>query len=165
MSSIKCELLLIVLLATQSLRANLPTAVMQLRDFAYSPGVPSYPSYHELGEYLTQYAAHFGINKVVRFHSTVTKVSKTEDRQQWKVEVQSGGPSYNDEPSVTELFDNLVICNGHYSKPFYVPITGIEHFRGEVMHSQKYRTPHRFVGKVRDRQLQHFVTKGNPHDV
>lgn len=132
-------------LVWQSLRTNLPTAIMQLRDFPYPMGVPSYPASAEVREYLAQYAAHFGIDKVVRFHSTVTQAVKTEDGQRWRVSVRSAGAVDNE---ITELFDCLVVCNGHYSKPYCVPITGVEHFRGEVMHSQAYRTPDRFAGKV-----------------
>jgi cation diffusion facilitator CzcD-associated flavoprotein CzcO len=132
-------------LVRQSLRINLPTAIMQLRDFPYPLGVPSYPTSVEVREYLAQYATHFGIDKVVRFHSTVSKVSKAKDGQQWRVSVRSTD-AVGDE--IMELFDYLVVCNGHYSKPYYVPIAGIEHFRGEVMHSQAYRTPDRFAGKV-----------------
>ena len=47
----------------------------------------------------------------------------------------------------TEIFDALMVCNGHYSVPFIPHFDGIEKFQGQQMHSHDYRKADQFKGK------------------
>lgn len=50
------------------------------------------------------------------------------------------------------VFDRIFICNGHYTKPQYPRIDGMELFQGCKMHSHIYREPQKFKGKFCNRQ-------------
>lgn len=65
----------------------------------------------------------------------------------------AGGAAYApDGPAVvstehTELFDALLICNGHYTEPNVPDILGAAGFPGVLMHSHNYRRADRFRGQ------------------
>lgn len=47
-----------------------------------------------------------------------------------------------------EYFDRIFVCNGHYTKPQYPDIPGMDIYRGLQMHSHLYRSAERFQGKL-----------------
>ncbi|KAG1708230.1 hypothetical protein DVH05_024913 [Phytophthora capsici] len=119
----------------KSLHTNLPTSIMQLKDFPFKAGVPSYPSHSDVLEYLQNYAKHFIVDEFVRTDTKVTAVKK-------KISVES-----KDKGSYDEEFDRLVVANGHFNKAWQAPIKGIENFPGVVSHARSYRTPEPYQNK------------------
>lgn len=126
----------------KSLHTNLPTTIMQLKEFPFQKGVPSFPSHVDVLTYLQNYSKHYEVDKFVRLNSSVTSLSKVAEH--WKVGVTS-----KEKGDYEEAFDRVVVCNGHFSKPSLATIKGIEHFKGVVSHSRSYRTPGHYKGKVR----------------
>ncbi|POM77811.1 Flavin-binding monooxygenase-like protein [Phytophthora palmivora] len=124
----------------KSLHTNLPTAIMQLKEFPFQKGVPSFPSHTDVLTYLHNYSKHFEVDNYVRLNSVVTSLSK--ESGQWKIAVSS-----NTKGEYEEEFDRIVVCNGHFSKPSFAPINGIEHFKGVISHSRSYRTSESYKGK------------------
>jgi Flavin-binding monooxygenase-like len=49
---------------------------------------------------------------------------------------------------VSEIFDAVVIANGHYSMPNIPAIEGIQNFKGTVLHSVSYDSPEVFRGEI-----------------
>lgn len=125
----------------ESLHTNLPTAIMQLQDFPFQKGVSSFPSHVDVLTYLQSYSNHYGVDSCVRLNSVVTSVLKASKK--WKICVSS-----TDRGDYAEEFDRVVVCNGHFSKPSYASIKGIERYKGEVTHSRSYRTPDAYKDKV-----------------
>ncbi|CEG41973.1 flavin-binding monooxygenase-like protein [Plasmopara halstedii] len=124
----------------KSLHTNLPTSIMQLGEFPFHNGVPSFPSHVDVLSYVQNYSKHFKVDSCVRFKSEVMKLTKRSNK--WNVKVLSVEMGYYE-----ETFDRVVICNGHFSRPSTQSIKGIEHFRGKVTHSKSYRTPEAYQGK------------------
>lgn len=123
---------------------------MQLSDFSFPTSLPSFPSHSDVLHYLQSYARHFCVNDVIRLNSTVTSVVKAEPSgdprtSAWKLRISS---TTHQNESYEEEVDKLLVCNGHFSKPFYSTINGIEHFRGTMLHSHNYRTPEAYINKV-----------------
>ncbi|KAG7388703.1 Flavin-containing monooxygenase FMO GS-OX1 [Phytophthora pseudosyringae] len=118
----------------KSLHTNLPTSIMQLKDFPFDAGLPSYPSHADVFEYLQNYAKHFGADELVRTDTKVTGVSKL--GEQWTVSVES-----KEKGAYNEDFDRLVVANGHFNQAWQAPIKGIENYPGVVSHARSYRTP------------------------
>ena len=56
-------------------------------------------------------------------------------------DLEDGGKEY------VRDFDYVVICNGHYSVPRIPEVKGQELFKGEQIHSVKYRKADQFSGK------------------
>ncbi|CAI5738585.1 unnamed protein product [Hyaloperonospora brassicae] len=124
----------------KSLRTNLPTAIMQLKDFPFQKGLPSFPSHADVLQYLERYCKHYRVDDVMRLQSTVTSLSKA--GRQWTIDVTS-----EMDGDYEETFDRVVICNGHFATPAMAVIKGMEHFKGVVSHSRSYRTPESYKGK------------------
>jgi len=50
--------------------------------------------------------------------------------------------------TIVDQYDGVVVCSGHYSKPFYPDIKDIECFKGEIIHSHLYRDPEKYADKT-----------------
>jgi hypothetical protein len=48
----------------------------------------------------------------------------------------------------SEVFDALLVCNGHYTEPHLPQLPGAEHFPGLLMHSHNYRRADVFRGQT-----------------
>ena len=47
-----------------------------------------------------------------------------------------------------QLYDGVMVCNGHYSVPARPAIPGLEQFGGRVEHSHDYRGPEQYTGQA-----------------
>ncbi|GKT59947.1 dimethylaniline monooxygenase [Colletotrichum tofieldiae] len=115
-------------------------------DFPIDPA--RYPIYysHELQlRYLNEYAAHFDLEKHVRFNTSVVGCAPRKDGG-WEVRIGNGrtGADRGDEVLV---FDAVVCGTGLANKPIIPDYEGRDRFKGEVLHSQFYRTPSAYEGK------------------
>lgn len=45
-------------------------------------------------------------------------------------------------------FDAVMCCNGHYSCPRLPEFSGIERYKGKLLHSHNFRTPDTFKGSM-----------------
>ncbi|KAK4389453.1 Flavin-containing monooxygenase FMO GS-OX-like 4 [Sesamum angolense] len=103
-----------------SLRTNLPREVMGFRVYPFvasrKPGRDGrrFPGHGEVLEYLRDFAEEFRLGELVRFGSEVWHVGLVEDRK-WMVRSRkrSGSEGNKDD----EVYDAVVVCNGHYTEP------------------------------------------------
>ena len=120
-----------------SLRANLPRDLMAFEDYTFdSTGGghddwPRYPGHSQVLEYLERFSVDAGIRPRIRFGYRVESIRP--DADGWRVD--------------GEAFDAVAVCNGHFSEPLVPALPGLEHFRGEALHSHNYRQPEPFSGK------------------
>lgn len=52
--------------------------------------------------------------------------------------------TYIDKPvneKITNVYDAIMICNGHYNEPIMPNILGKENFKGKIEHSNSFRSP------------------------
>lgn len=63
--------------------------------------------------------------------------------RKWSVKVRD----LQEDVTVIESFDAVMVCNGHYFKPSIPNIPGRDIFTGKQMHSHDYRVPEVFDGK------------------
>jgi pyruvate/2-oxoglutarate dehydrogenase complex dihydrolipoamide dehydrogenase (E3) component len=110
----------------------------EFEDFPMPPDYPDYPSHAQLLSYFKSYAQHFDLNKYIRFNSTVLKVTQTYDKKWWVLFT-------NEEGTREELFDYLLIANGHHWAPFLPTYDGV--FDGELLHSHHYKKAAPFKNK------------------
>ncbi|XP_057292139.1 uncharacterized protein LOC130614715 isoform X4 [Hydractinia symbiolongicarpus] len=124
----------------KNLRTNQPKEIMAFPDFPFPQSDSSYVHHTTVRDYLQLYAHHFNLLHHIRFNTKVTQISpcfmsqKEQRFVKWKIffSDRSGKVS-------SEVFDGVVICNGHYSVPSYPCVTGLQHFTGKTMHSHYYR--------------------------
>ncbi|KAJ7959883.1 Flavin-containing monooxygenase [Quillaja saponaria] len=131
-----------------SLRTNLPRECMGFRDFPFvirdgkGRDPRRFPSHTEVLMYLQDFATEFGIAELVRFETQVVFVGLEEDGK-WNVKSKSRGGV-----GVDEIYDAVVVCNGHYTEPRLADIPGINIWPGKQMHSHNYRIPDPFKDQV-----------------
>ena len=72
-----------------------------------------------------------------------TNGEENRDGKKWKIRVKD-----LEKQSVSEeIFDAVMICNGHYFEPSIPKIKGDENFLGQKIHSHDYRVPDIFKEK------------------
>lgn len=125
---------------------NQPKEVNQLPDFYYSDQTKWYFNAQEVQEYLVAYAKKSNVDKLVQLNHEVVDVrpaKESESDTDWEVTVKDLMTG----DILKKSFDFVAICNGHYSLPNMVPVTGQERFKGEVLHSVKFRRADAYKGE------------------
>ncbi|XP_043280179.1 flavin-containing monooxygenase FMO GS-OX5-like isoform X2 [Venturia canescens] len=139
-----------------SLRTNLPKEIMGYPDFPISIDEPkSYLTRIEILDFLNRYCDHFQLRQHIRFHHNVETVEPLEGSSgvtgsnlrapKWSVKVRD---LTNKEILKNEIFDAVMVCNGHYFEPSLPSIQGHDVFKGQQLHSHDYRLPDAFQGKT-----------------
>ncbi|MDW8419977.1 MAG: NAD(P)-binding domain-containing protein [Chitinophagales bacterium] len=108
-------------------------------DFPMPDHYPDYPSHWLMAEYYENYARKFGVMEKVRFRTTVQHVVRTPD-EKWDVQ-------FTDPQGETrhEVFDVLIVANGHHWNPRYPDYPG--KFEGEFIHSHYFKNNKPYTGK------------------
>ncbi|XP_004301334.1 PREDICTED: flavin-containing monooxygenase FMO GS-OX-like 4 isoform X2 [Fragaria vesca subsp. vesca] len=134
----------------QSLRTNLPREIMGFRDYPFAVKEEDegrdprrFPGHREVLMYLDDFAGEFGISEMVRFETEVVFVGLVEGGK-WMVRSKR---KTSDE-GLEEIYDAVVVCCGHYTKPRVAEIPGITTWKGKQIHSHNYRTPEPFRDQV-----------------
>ncbi|GMP95878.1 hypothetical protein CsSME_00044757 [Camellia sinensis var. sinensis] len=129
-----------------SLRTNLSRDCMGFRDYPFVASKEAnrdprrFPGHREVLEYLNDFASEFGLSELVRFGTEVRNVCL--EGGKWKVRSRKGGDQLD------EIYDAVVVCNGHFTEPRIAEIPGIETWPGRQIHSHNYRVPEPFQGQV-----------------
>ncbi|KAI8226950.1 hypothetical protein K4K55_008236 [Colletotrichum sp. SAR 10_96] len=114
-------------------------------DFPIDPArYPIYYSHEKHLQYMNEYAAHFDLEKHVRFHTRVVGCAPTKEGG-WEVRFREARAEDGKEEVLT--FDALICGSGLSSNPRIPDFKGRDTFKGEVLHSHYYRSPTRFEGK------------------
>ena len=107
-----------------SLRTNLPREVMGFRDYPFlSPGLAHrdsrrFPGHREVLHYINDFTTEFGVTDLIRFEVEVVYTGLGADGK-WRLRSRRA----NDE-EVDEIFDAVVVCNGHHTEPRIAEIHG-----------------------------------------
>ncbi|XP_073111848.1 flavin-containing monooxygenase FMO GS-OX-like 4 [Elaeis guineensis] len=142
-----------------SLRTNLPRESMGFLDYPFvsrhrrgdgggggGEGDPRrFPGRREVLRYLEDFARDFDLYRLVRFWTEVGQVER-EDDGRWAV--RSRRVSGGDGGEESEVYDAVVICNGHFTEPRVAEIPGVDAWPGKQMHSHNYRVPEPFIDQV-----------------
>ncbi|XP_047093819.1 flavin-containing monooxygenase FMO GS-OX-like 4 [Lolium rigidum] len=132
-----------------SLRTNLPREVMGFLDFPFAAAssyvdARRFPGHQEVLRYLEDFARRFDLYGLVRFETEVVGVRR-EAGGRWAVTSRKLGEKGEQDE---EVYDAVVVCNGHYSEPRIASIPGVDAWPGKQMHSHNYRVPEPFLDQV-----------------
>ncbi|CAI0431609.1 unnamed protein product [Linum tenue] len=138
-----------------SLRLLSPREIMGYTDFPFfvkeGPGRDPrrFPGHKELWLYLKEFSVHFGLRELIRFNTRVEYVGIANyyDNNKQKVD-EIGSDVGSEEVVVEEVFDAVVVANGHYSHPRLPSIKGMDTWKRKQMHSHVYRVPKAFQNQV-----------------
>ncbi|RMI34903.1 flavin-containing monooxygenase [Nocardia stercoris] len=113
----------------QSLHIDTSKYRLQFEDFPAPEHWPHFPHHSQLLEYFKDYVEHFGIRDRIRFNTKVVDAERGADGL-WTVTTDAGD---------TEVYDALIVCNGHHWDPRFPDYPG--EFDGVLMHSHAYNDP------------------------
>ncbi|KAM3295485.1 hypothetical protein ACQJBY_038024 [Aegilops geniculata] len=129
---------------------------MGFTDFQFAPqdgrDGRRFPGHREVYLYLKDFCGAFGLMESVRLNTSVVRVAPAPGPTlRWTVRSVHLGKCDGEgagEVVEEEVFDAVVVANGHYSQPRLPSIEGMEAWRGRQMHSHSYRVPEPFRGEV-----------------
>ncbi|MFN8432873.1 MAG: NAD(P)-binding domain-containing protein [Anaerolineales bacterium] len=104
-------------------------------DYPMPADYPDYPSHTQMLAYFQGYAKHFGVMPYIQFNTEVHNAEELPDKT-WRITLGNGK---------IEIFDFLLIANGHHWNPRYPTYEG--EFTGEFVHSHEYKRAAPFAGK------------------
>lgn len=110
----------------------------QYDDFPMPDDYPDYPSHNQLAAYFQAYAKQFNLYPHIEFETLVVHCSR-DSHGKWHVTTKKY------DRVKTEVFDALVVCNGHHWKPRYPEYPG--EFTGRFMHSHDVKRFSDFAGE------------------
>ncbi|CDP15885.1 unnamed protein product [Coffea canephora] len=88
-----------------------------------------YPDHEEVLKFLNRFARGFGLNELIQLNAEVIRVEQKDN--EWMIESKTSDDQLNEE----ELFDAVVVCNGHYTQPKLANSPGIKKWPGKQIHS------------------------------
>ncbi|KAM4023001.1 dimethylaniline monooxygenase [N-oxide-forming] 2-like [Anomaloglossus baeobatrachus] len=130
----------------KSVFTNTSKEMMCYSDFPMPEDFPIFLHHSKILEYLNLYAERFNLFKYIEFQTKVLSVKQHPDfatTGKWNIEIEKEGKMKMD------VFDAVIICNGHYNEP-YLPLDtfpGLKHFEGHHIHSRFYKTCDEYHGK------------------
>lgn len=131
------------------LETNIPKTLMAYADTPFSEDLPLFPGHAAVLQYLEAYAEP--IKSHIKFRTQVKDLHLVESdqrsREKWSVKAKSletGRVS-------TEIYDAVIVANGHYTVPSIPSISGLkawnESYPGTIIHSKAYRRPEDFANR------------------
>ncbi|CAK9171132.1 unnamed protein product [Ilex paraguariensis] len=133
-----------------SLRTNLSREVMGFREYPFvavdkgDRDPRRFPGHREVLEYLNDFMGEFELGGLVRFGTEVKHVGLMEGGK-WKVRSRKRSDGGEDDD---EVYDAVVVVNGHYTEPRIAEIPGIDMWPGKQIHSHNYRVPDPFRDQI-----------------
>ncbi|CAD6220721.1 unnamed protein product [Miscanthus lutarioriparius] len=160
-----------------SARVISPRECMGFSDFQFVPrpgaggrdrDARRFPGHREVYCYLRDFCEAFGLADHIRLNTRVVRIamqapppSRDDARSRsgggysdvkWKVRSvhvePDGGGGEAAEVAVEEVFDAVVVANGHYSQPSLPSIAGMDTWQRRQLHSHSYREPGPFRGEA-----------------
>ncbi|KAJ7133558.1 hypothetical protein C8R44DRAFT_977670 [Mycena epipterygia] len=154
-----------------SLHINSPKVSTELPDVKYDPDAPWVLSNHAIERHVRSYASHHCLNSndycpatpsappVTVYSTRVEKVEKDEKTHTWVLTLRRLERLRESRKILaewwTETFDAVVLATGPYTAPHVPDIEGIvdwskatEDGEYSMHHSQVYRHPERYAGKI-----------------
>lgn len=118
-------------------------------DFPFPEDATDYPHHTEMAQYIINYAQHFKLPEIIRFHTKVISISQKGEK--WEVvidSVEDDGQTLKGEQEIIHC-KFLAIATGHHAKPIRPSFPGEDSFTGEIIHAVDYKDPltNGFVGK------------------
>ncbi len=141
----------------KSLVTNLPKEIMAYHDTPFDASLPSFLGHAQVQTYLEQYTQAHQLQDLISFRTEVTAVRplQGDDARPWppgdytvfaekeEEEGEEEEPRWRVTTTQSdEVYDAVVVCNGHFDVPFAPPLPGLaEHYKGRVVHSREYDDP------------------------
>ncbi|EDO32019.1 predicted protein [Nematostella vectensis] len=132
----------------RSIVINTSKEMMCFSDFPIPKDYPPFMHHSYVMKYFHLFARHFDLYKYIRYRTKVLEVKKTDDFNDtgnWELSYVS----LEDTTKVKrEVFNGVMVCVGHHSKPYWPVFPAMHKFCGVKMHSHAYKDFRGFEGKT-----------------
>lgn len=115
---------------------------MEFPGHHYPNDTLSFPPQSDVLKYLHSFADRIDLEKHIKFEHFVVHINPTEN-EKWEIIIKD----LPNNKFITQIYDAVFICNGHFSVPFIPKIRGAKEFRGKLLHSHHFRDAETFQGK------------------
>jgi len=127
--------------------SNGPKEGLEFADYSFEEHfgkqIASYPPRAVLWDYIKGRVEKANVRDWIRFRTPVKHVAYDEQSGQFNVTAHD---LTNDTQS-TEVFDHVVVANGHFSTPNVPQFDGFENFNGRILHAHDFRDAVEFKDK------------------
>lgn len=127
--------------------SNGPKECLELADYTFDQHfgqpIPSFPPREVLYDYILGRARQEHLERYIHFSTAVRHVEYIEPSGKFKVRATD----LKADRSITEEFDYVIVCSGHFSVPNLPMFQGIDRFPGRVLHSHDFREAREFTGQ------------------
>lgn len=117
--------------AYRSLHINTSRKKMEFKCFPMPDHLPDFPHHSEIAKYFRDFADHFELWPNIKLNHKVTSTKRLDDGR-WQVATDNG---------TTEIFDALIVANGHHWDPQMPEPAFPGNFTGHQIHSHQYVDP------------------------
>lgn len=127
---------------------NTSKEFMAFSDYPPPMEYPNFMHNTKLLEYFRMYARKFQLNEYIRFRRRVTRIQPAENYEQtgaWRI---YSVDAESDSDETEERYDAVMLATGHHAHPRWVNFPGLDHFKGEKLHSWQYKTSRGFEDKT-----------------
>ena len=125
---------------------NTSKEMMCFSDFPMPKEFPSLCPHYRVLEYFQLYCDNFGLRKYIAFETRIDLVEKSDDFKEtgnWKLTITD----LKQNSTHVEVFNFVLLCNGHHGDPHIPHFPGQNLFTGESIHSREYFKNDSYVGK------------------
>lgn len=128
------------------LRTNIPIDLMAFWDFPFRAqdkdrSTGDFPRADAVQAYLRRFAEHFNLLDFVQRESRVMTVEPL-PMDRWQVRWEKDASTRKE-----AVFDAVVVCSGHYHRPVFPTLPGIDQFSGRVIHAADFRSGDDHLGE------------------
>lgn len=121
------------------LQMNFSRHTCKIPDFPWKEETQEFPNQTEVYQYQCDYVRHNDLEPYIHVNAKVINISKKEGK--WKIEWLEDAVKHQRE------FEFVIIAAGIFSKGVIPPLSGLDSFKGQYLHSQNYKDPKNFAGK------------------
>lgn len=104
-----------------------------------------HPSAEQIQAYFEGYVGAFDIKKNIRLSTEVVAVAYERAARTWRLTIRSAD-ALGERQEILD-FDRLVVATGSFKTPLLPDIKGLEHFEGDIIHSQAFKDPLKYKNK------------------
>ncbi|KAJ6646824.1 Senecionine N-oxygenase [Pseudolycoriella hygida] len=119
----------------QNLRTNFPKEIMCFPDYDFTGPQQSYVSANEVLQFIKKYAQEFQVEKRIQFRREIVRI-RPKATSKWEIMVRN----LMNETIEIQIFDAVMVCNGHYSVPRTPEFRGLDLYKGKTLHSHSFRS-------------------------
>ncbi|BFZ23685.1 hypothetical protein BsWGS_26724 [Bradybaena similaris] len=125
---------------------NTSKEFMCFSDYPMPDNYPNFCHNSDVEAYFIDYCKHFGLDKYIKYNMEVVGLkqhSSYSSTGRWEVKLKDHKTGQEN----TEIFDFILVANGHHGEPNLPNYPGLDKFKGVSMHSKEFKDLNSVTGK------------------